>query len=158
MALAVALFGAYYGTYEAMNYAATGDEPHYLLEARSLAFDGDRDMRNNYANPVEVKKVYGGSFDACCLQAYDYRGDGRPFPARAIVVADPGRARRLLGVAAVAFLPWLHVRYGLLAVALGLGLLWRARRDASPEARDRAMALAAAPTPSARSSEPTSAG
>jgi hypothetical protein len=231
VALALALFGTYYASYEGLNYAATGDEPHYLIEARSLAFDGDRDMRNNYADPGEVKKVYGGSFDPCCLQAYDYHHDGRLFPihnmglplllaapigldagllparlaliafavlaalqllgllrdlrvgsgtatfvawaavafsvpltgfaaavypevpaallvltaGRAIVVAGPGRGRTMLGVAAVAFLPWLHVRYGLLAVALGIGLLWRARRGASPAERTRATRLVTAP-------------
>jgi hypothetical protein len=29
-------------------YAGTGDEPHYLAIAHSLAFDGDLDVRNNY--------------------------------------------------------------------------------------------------------------
>jgi hypothetical protein len=28
----------------------TGDEPHYLLAAHSLAFDGDLDLKNNYLN------------------------------------------------------------------------------------------------------------
>ncbi|MBL8057843.1 MAG: hypothetical protein JNK29_14160 [Anaerolineales bacterium] len=31
-------------------WPATGDEPHYLLAAHSLAFDGDLDLANNYAN------------------------------------------------------------------------------------------------------------
>ncbi|MGH2522870.1 MAG: hypothetical protein ACRDH2_10245, partial [Anaerolineales bacterium] len=30
-------------------WARTGDEPHYLLAAHSLAYDGDFDLGNNYA-------------------------------------------------------------------------------------------------------------
>jgi hypothetical protein len=32
-------------------YAGSGDEPHYLMIAQSLAFDGDIDLANNYAQP-----------------------------------------------------------------------------------------------------------
>jgi hypothetical protein len=32
-------------------YAGSGDEPHYLMIAQSLAFDGDVDLANNYGQP-----------------------------------------------------------------------------------------------------------
>jgi hypothetical protein len=32
-------------------YAGSGDEPHYLIVAQSIAFDGDLDVENNYAQP-----------------------------------------------------------------------------------------------------------
>ena len=31
-------------------YAGTGDEPHYLAIAHSIAFDGDLDLANNYGD------------------------------------------------------------------------------------------------------------
>jgi hypothetical protein len=32
-------------------FAGSGDEPHYLIIAQSIAFDGDLDLANNYAQP-----------------------------------------------------------------------------------------------------------
>lgn len=32
-------------------FAGSGDEPHYLMIAQSIAFDGDLDLANNYAQP-----------------------------------------------------------------------------------------------------------
>jgi hypothetical protein len=32
-------------------FAGSGDEPHYLMIAHSIAFDGDVDLANNYAQP-----------------------------------------------------------------------------------------------------------
>lgn len=57
------LFAFFFGTFCALHggritpdsstpdryYLLTGDEPHYLLVAHSLAFDGDMDLRNNLA-------------------------------------------------------------------------------------------------------------
>lgn len=40
-------------------YAGSGDEPHYLMIARSLAFDGDLDLVNDYAAPDNL--VGGGT-------------------------------------------------------------------------------------------------
>lgn len=40
-------------------YAGSGDEVHYLMMARSLAFDGDLDLRNDYADPHNL--VGGGT-------------------------------------------------------------------------------------------------
>ena len=43
--LALVLWG--FGTHG--TYAGTGDEPHYLAIAHSIAFDGDLDVANNYS-------------------------------------------------------------------------------------------------------------
>ena len=40
----------------------TGDEPHYLLAAHSLAFDGDLDLKNNYLNG-DHRPFYFGFLD-----------------------------------------------------------------------------------------------
>jgi hypothetical protein len=37
---------------------ADGDEPHYLLIARSLLHDGDLDLRDDYADTAQVHEVY----------------------------------------------------------------------------------------------------
>ena len=36
------------------HYAASGDAVHYLVIARSVAFDGDVDLENNYADPERL--------------------------------------------------------------------------------------------------------
>jgi hypothetical protein len=35
-------------------FAGSGDDPHYLVIAQSLAFDGDFDVANNYADPANL--------------------------------------------------------------------------------------------------------
>jgi hypothetical protein len=57
----VAPFALAFATYLAVYYAttpgATGDEPHYLLVAESIAFDGDVDLRNDYASRERTLRV-----------------------------------------------------------------------------------------------------
>jgi hypothetical protein len=43
-------------------FAGTGDEPHYLAIAHSLAFDGDLDVRNNYGSAEPL--IAGGNLIA----------------------------------------------------------------------------------------------
>jgi hypothetical protein len=50
----------YYVAFESMEHAPTGDQPHYALEAWSLVFDGDRDLRNDYADPERFARAFGG--------------------------------------------------------------------------------------------------
>jgi hypothetical protein len=47
-ALQVVVFAALWGLLTHGTHAGTGDEPHYLAIAHSLAFDGDLDLGNNY--------------------------------------------------------------------------------------------------------------
>jgi hypothetical protein len=65
--------GLYYGS----RLRVSGDEPHYLMMARSLWSEGDLDLRDNFAReewradtPGPLAPHYGAP-----------RGDGRPYPA-----------------------------------------------------------------------------
>ena len=44
-------------------YAGSGDEPHYLMIAQSLAYDGDIDLANNYAQPDNLIGAGGLQID-----------------------------------------------------------------------------------------------
>jgi len=44
-------------------WAVTGDEPHYLLAAHSLVYDGDLDLADNYANADYAAFYAGGYLD-----------------------------------------------------------------------------------------------
>jgi hypothetical protein len=50
-------FAAYLVVFEVAKPDATGDEPHYLLVAESIAFDGDVDLRNDYASRERTLRV-----------------------------------------------------------------------------------------------------
>ncbi len=56
---------------------ASGDEPHYLLMAQSLASEGDLDLRDNFARGDY--RAYAPALDGPHYGAP--RADGRPFPA-----------------------------------------------------------------------------
>ena len=49
--IVVVVFLVVWGLATHGTYAGSGDEPHYLIIAQSLAFDGDLDVANNYAQP-----------------------------------------------------------------------------------------------------------
>ncbi|HKE86908.1 MAG TPA: hypothetical protein VKB50_24295 [Vicinamibacterales bacterium] len=49
--LVVVVFLVVWGLITHGTYAGSGDEPHYLIIAQSIAFDGDLDVANNYAQP-----------------------------------------------------------------------------------------------------------
>lgn len=44
------------------HYAGSGDPVHYMMIARSLAFDGDLDLSNDYADPANL--ILGGRLEA----------------------------------------------------------------------------------------------
>src|SRR5215218_3502494 len=99
----VVAFATYLAVYDAMNPSTTGDEPHYLLVAESIAFDGDVDMRNDYASRERTLRVVN-------VFPLDYN-------VQAAVYKDSGELRPLHGVGLSA----------LLAPAVGLGGLTGAR-------------------------------
>jgi hypothetical protein len=99
----VIAFAVYLAVYDAMNPGTTGDEPHYLLVAESIAFDGDVDMRNDYASRERTLRVVN-------VFPLDYN-------VQAAVYKDSGELRPLHGVGLSA----------LLAPAVGLGGLTGAR-------------------------------
>jgi len=99
----VLAFVAYLAVYDAMNPGTTGDEPHYLLVAESIAFDGDVDLRNDYASRERTLRVVN-------VFPLDYN-------VQAAVYKESGELRPLHGVGLPA----------LLAPAVGLGGLTGAR-------------------------------
>src|SRR5918994_6695834 len=99
----IVAFVTYLAVYDAMNPGTTGDEPHYLLVAESIAFDGDVDMRNDYASRERTLRVVN-------VFPLDYN-------VQAAVYKDSGELRPLHGVGLSA----------LLAPAVGLGGLTGAR-------------------------------
>ena len=68
-------FGVYYAAYKKMDPVAQGDEPHYVIEALSLAHDGDRDLRDDYYDRSEVGGVLG--LLGIDLHAYRYTSSRR---------------------------------------------------------------------------------
>ncbi|HEV7887901.1 MAG TPA: hypothetical protein VGO92_10095, partial [Acidimicrobiales bacterium] len=72
--VAAAVYGVY--LYRALPPPA-GDEPHYVLAARSLVEDHDVDLRNDYADVRRWGPVYP-AHDRLdhSVAAFDYRGDG----------------------------------------------------------------------------------
>jgi hypothetical protein len=72
--LAIA-FSVYWVAYKEAKPGPTGDQPHYELEAYSLAFDGDRDLRNDYADPGRFLRVFGGPVPD--LHAHEYGSSKR---------------------------------------------------------------------------------
>ena len=99
----IVAFVAYLAVYDAMNPGTTGDEPHYLLVAESIAFDGDVDLRNDYASRERTLRVVN-------VFPLDYN-------VQAAVYKDSGELRPLHGVGLSA----------LLAPAVGLWGLTGAR-------------------------------
>jgi hypothetical protein len=53
----VVAFAAYGLAFAVMDPKTIGDEPHYLLVAESIAFDGDVDLRNDYASRERTLRV-----------------------------------------------------------------------------------------------------
>jgi hypothetical protein len=49
----------YGGAYLIMKPDPTGDQPHYMIEAYSLAFDRDRDLRHDYRDPDRFGPMFG---------------------------------------------------------------------------------------------------
>lgn len=70
----LAILYAWHHRITAPNFGLTGDEPHYILIAHSLAVDGDLDLANNYA--AGDADAWYPDLDAD-HHVNDYRGDGR---------------------------------------------------------------------------------
>jgi hypothetical protein len=94
---------AYLAVFFAIRPATTGDEPHYLLVAQSIAYDGDVELTNDYASRDRTLRVLNFFPLGPHLHAADYK--------------DTGELRPLHGVGLSA----------LLAPAVGLGGLTAAR-------------------------------
>jgi hypothetical protein len=86
----VLAFAVYLTVQLTANPGTTGDEPHYLLVAESIAFDGDVDMRNDYASRERTLRVVN-------VFPLDYN-------VQAAVYKDSGELRPLHGVGLSALL------------------------------------------------------
>ena len=76
IALQVLTFCTLWGLMTHGTYAGTGDEPHYLAIAHSLAFDGDLDVGNNYS--VNEPLIGEGSLEPEAHVRLDVHGIARP--------------------------------------------------------------------------------
>lgn len=107
------VFLALWGLITHGNSAGTGDEPHYLMIAHSLVFDGDFDLANNYADPANLV------------------ADGRLQPERHAIPGRDGILRSVHDVGMpVAFAPCFRAAYLVaekVTPLLPAGLLRRAK-------------------------------
>jgi hypothetical protein len=70
--IALAVYGGVYAvTWDQL--PPRGDEPHYMLEAYSLAIDHDRNLAKDYTDPKRIAPMFG-SF-AAGAHTYNYSGD-----------------------------------------------------------------------------------
>ena len=126
--LASALVFMSVGLWYASRKSVSGDEPHYLVMARSLWREGDLDLRDNYERedwkvdtPGPIRPHYGFP-----------RQDGRPFPAHSpglpllLALPDAAFGRRGCVVVLALLAAWLVVEVRALAL--------RATGDASAAA------------------------
>jgi hypothetical protein len=80
---AVAL-AVYLLAFQTMDPATTGDEPHYLLTAQSIAFDGDVDLRNDYANRERTLRAFSVFPLDSNLHAAEYKESGELRPLHGV--------------------------------------------------------------------------
>jgi hypothetical protein len=67
-----------------MRPETAGDEPHYLLAAESIAFDGDLDLTNDYASRERTLRVVNTFPLSPLPHAADYDGSGRLRPLHGV--------------------------------------------------------------------------
>jgi hypothetical protein len=80
----VLAFAAYLAVFLVMRPATTGDEPHYLLTAESIAYDGDVDLTNDYASRTRTLRVVDVFPLDTNLEAADFTGSGKLRPLHGV--------------------------------------------------------------------------
>jgi hypothetical protein len=75
----------YLAVFLVMRPETTGDEPHYLLIAESIAYDGDVDLTNDYASRERTLRVVNAF--PLSPQAADYTGSGQLRPMHGVGLA-----------------------------------------------------------------------
>jgi hypothetical protein len=89
----VVALAVYLVAYAVMDPGTTGDEPHYLLVAESIAFDGDVDLRNDYASRERTLRVVNVFPLDPNLHAARYKESGELRPLHGVglsVLVAPG--------------------------------------------------------------------
>ena len=91
----VLAFAAYTGAKAVMDPPIIGDQPHYMLEAYSLVYDHDRDLRNDYGDPFRFWPLFQaypeGHFAAGSGLPYSVHNVGLPalLTPAVLVTHDP---------------------------------------------------------------------
>lgn len=80
----VLALAAFFAAFLAMRPDSSGDEPHYLLVAQSIVFDGDVDLTNDYASRERTLRVVNGFPLDSAAHAADYDGSGRLRPLHGV--------------------------------------------------------------------------
>jgi hypothetical protein len=83
----VLAFAVYLAVFLAMRPEATGDEPHYLMAAQSIAYDGDVDLTNDYASRQRTLRVTNQFPLDTSHQAVEYSESGKLRPVHGGVLA-----------------------------------------------------------------------
>jgi len=121
----------YLVAYNVMNPSSSGDEPHYMLVAESIAFDGDLNLTNDYASKERTLRVVNVWPLGHVPHAAEYTGSGQLRPLHGVglsVLLAPAvgvgglTGARLMMVLIAALLA--HQLYRLLA-ELGFRRLYR---------------------------------
>jgi hypothetical protein len=77
-------FAAYLAVFLFTRPDVTGDEPHYLLVAQSIAYDGDVELTNDYASRERTLRVLPFFPLGPHLHAADYTGSGELRPLHGV--------------------------------------------------------------------------
>jgi hypothetical protein len=75
-----AAFAVFLAVFLVMRPEATGDEPHYLMVAQSMVYDGDVDLANDYASRERTLRVATAFPLDTFHQVVDYTGSGELRP------------------------------------------------------------------------------
>ena len=131
-----AAFAVYLVVFLEIRPGATGDEPHYLITAESIAYDGDVDLRNDYASAERVLRMV--NVFPLGPDAFVYKDSGELRPFRGVglpAVLAPGVALGGLTGARIVMV---------LIAALMADQLYRLLRDLRLRRRYRVLAWGAA--------------
>jgi hypothetical protein len=129
-------FAVYLFAFLEIRPGATGDEPHYLITAESIAYDLDVDLRNDYASPERVLRMVNVFPLGPDAFVYKESGELRPFRGVGLpAVLAPGAALGGLTGARIVMV---------LIAALLADQLYRLLRDLRLRWRYRVLAWAAA--------------
>jgi hypothetical protein len=128
---------AYLAVFLVMHPDTTGDEPHYLLIAESIAFDGDVDLTNDYASRERTLRVVNVFPLPLTLQAADYKHSGQIRPVHGV-----GLPAVLAPAVAVAGLTGARIVMVIIAALLA-DQLFRLLRDLGFRRRYRVLAWSA---------------
>jgi hypothetical protein len=77
-------FAVYLFVFLEIRPSVTGDEPHYLLTAESIAYDLDVDLRNDYASEDRLTKILDRAFFPLEPHAAVYKRSGELRPIRGV--------------------------------------------------------------------------